>query len=81
MPFLGNKNILSEDIAQLYSKERISRNRKGTNISYAVHAILKNGKNIKLLTSLSSSEQALAIEREIEKYLSIEDQDVKGAIG
>jgi hypothetical protein len=80
VPFFGNKDVITSDLKQLYSKEYVSRSKNGTSVSYHVHAILKNDKNIKLLSGLTSSEQALGIEKQIEKYLGIEDKSVKGAI-
>lgn len=81
MPWFGHKKINATDLKQLYSKEKISNSRNNTTVTYEVHAILSNGTNTKLLGGLESSEQALYIEQEIEKYLNIKDSPVKGAIG
>ena len=45
IPFIGHRDIRSDKIVQLYSKEHISRGRNSQRISYAVHVILKNRKN------------------------------------
>jgi hypothetical protein len=68
-------------VKQLYSKEKISRGRNSTTTTYEVHAVTHTGKNVKLLSGLESSEQALYIEQEIERYFRIEDAPVKGQIG
>ncbi|MDM7862309.1 hypothetical protein QTP81_17005 [Alteromonas sp. ASW11-36] len=81
LPWIGNKQFRATDLKQLYAKEKISNNRNGTHVTYEVHAILTNGKNAKLLGGLDSSEQALYIEQEIEKYLGIKDTAVRGALG
>lgn len=81
VPWFGNKKLAASDLKQLYAKEKISNNRNGTTVTYEVHAILRNGKNTKLLSGLESSEQALYIEQEIEKYLGIKNSPVRGAIG
>jgi len=82
LPHFGNKTLNSSDIKQLYSKEKISDKRKGdSSVSYEVHAITNDNKNIKLLSGLESSEIALFIEQEIEKFLKIEDKSVRGEIG
>jgi hypothetical protein len=80
LPFFNNRVVDSSAIKQLYSKERITRSRNGTNCTYAVHAILSDQKNIKLADGLESSEQALFVEQEIEKYLGIKDVPVKGEL-
>lgn len=81
LPFFRDKTLNASDIKQLYSKEKIAYGRGGSSTSYEVYAITNDRKNIKLLTGLESSEQALFIEQEIENYLNIEDKKVKGEIG
>jgi len=81
LPWLGNKNIKSYDLKQLYSKEKVGYSQKGSaRVSYEIHAITRDDRNIKILSGLDSSEQALFIEQEIEKYLNIEDKKVRGEI-
>ena len=81
VPWFGNKKLLSTDLKQLYAKEKISRNNNNTTVTYEVHAILNNGTNTKLLSGLETSEQALYIEQEIEKFLNIKNSPVRGEIG
>ena len=82
LPFLGNKTLSASDIKQLYAKKKISRRLEGdTSVTYEVHAITHGGRNVKLVRGLDSSEQALFIEQEIEKYLGIQDAPVKGELG
>lgn len=80
IPFWGNKKIRSPDVKQLYSKEKVSHSRSGTSVSYEVRALTQTGKDIKVLSGLDSSEQALYIEQQIEKYLNIEDKAMRGEI-
>lgn len=80
LPWLGNKKLNSSDLKQLYTKEKVSKNRNGTSVTYEIHAILNNGSNTKILSGLENSEQGLYIEQEIEKYLKIENTPVRGAI-
>jgi hypothetical protein len=80
LPWLGNKDLDGSDLKQLYSKEKITRGRNSTTIKYEVHALTANGKNQKLVSGLESSEQALYIEQEIERYFRIEDTPVRGQI-
>lgn len=83
IPWLGNKEIFATDLKQLYAKSKISKDPEGgyPSETYEVQAITHSGRNIKLVGDLDSSEQALFIEQEIEKYLNIEDVPVKGEIG
>jgi Tfp pilus assembly PilM family ATPase len=67
------------DLKQLYAKEKVSSSRNGTSITYEVH-VTRSGRNIKLVSGLESSEQAVYIEQEIEKYLNIKDIPVKGEL-
>lgn len=82
LPWWGNQDVSSRQLKQLYCK----RDDHGGNgyrrgyPAYSVHAITEEGRNIKLLSGLDTSEQALFIEQEVEKFLRIEDKPVKGAI-
>ena len=82
LPFWGEKQVSSKAILQLYCNEDDYwlSGRGYRYHTYAVHAITRNWRNIKLLTGLDTSEQALFIEQEIEKFLNIEDKPVKGEI-
>ncbi len=80
LPWIGNKTISAFDIKQLYCKEKVTKGRNGTSVSYVLHALTKDNKDVKLLAGLSSIEQALYLEQQIEKYLSIVDQPVRGQI-
>ena len=80
LPAFGNKTVSASDVKQVYSKERVSRSRRGTSVTYEVHALTHSGRNTKLLGGLLNSEQALFIEQEIEKFLRIKDVPVRGEI-
>ena len=82
LPVFSNRDIPASDLKQLYSKERIrTRSKGGNHHSFEVHALTHSGRNIRLLSGLPNSEQALFVEQELEKYLRIEDRPVKGEIG
>ena len=78
LPWFGNKQLHSHDLAQLYCKECMHRHKNSSSCTYEVHAILKDGQHAKLVTGLDESEQALYLEQEIERFLRIEDQPVRG---
>ncbi|MEK9671034.1 MAG: hypothetical protein VW268_00835 [Rhodospirillaceae bacterium] len=69
------------DVKQLYAKRTTRLGRGSNRIGYAVHAILDKCDNVKVLGGLDSEEQAIFIEKEIEKFLGIEDRKVPGEIG
>ena len=81
LPWLGNIELDTMNLKQLHTKEHITRGKNGPYVTYEVHATTHNSKNIKLVSGLDTSEQALYIEQEIEKYLGIKDIPVKGEIG
>jgi hypothetical protein len=83
MPWWGKKNVATASIVQLYAKENNSRFhfRNPWTGNYELHAILKKGGHIKLLSGLDSSEHALFVERVIENRLRIEDTPVRGEYG
>ena len=81
LPFFNDRTVPSSSLKQLYAKERIrSGGEGGSSASYEVHAILRDGRNMKLVSGLESSEQALFLERKIEKYLGIENLPVRGEL-
>lgn len=80
LPWLGQKNIPRQDLKQLYSKESVYPGEHGHSRRYSVQAITKKGQVIALVSNLASSEEALFIEQEIEKYLKIDDEPVRGEI-
>jgi hypothetical protein len=80
MPYWGHKTILSRDIKQLYTKEKISRSSKRQTVTYEVHALTQSGRSMKLVPYMETSEQALFVEQEIEKFLRIKDKPVRGEI-
>ena len=80
MPWFGQKSISRQGLRQLYSKEKINYGRGGDTRLYSVQAIAKDGKIIELVSGLASSEEALFIEQEVERYLRLNDEPVRGEI-
>lgn len=80
LPWPGQKTLNPKDITQLYCKEQMHRNKSSVSYTYEVHGILRDNTHIKLVTGLDNSEQAFYLEQEIERFLAIEDQPVRGEI-
>ena len=85
IPWVGNLELGVSNLKQLYSTEKISRIRSSASsyevVTYEVHAVTPNGRDIMLVRDLETSAQALYIEQEIEKCLGIEDTPVHGEVG
>jgi hypothetical protein len=79
IPWFGNIEIDSSNLKQVYTQERVGRSRRGNDhTTYEVRAVTEDGRNMKLLGGLETSEQALSIEHQIEKHLRIRDVPVIG---
>ncbi len=78
LPWFGNRRLETASIAQLYVKEVLRRQRRGSSLTYEVHAATRDGGHVILLSGLESSEQALFQEQEIERALGIKDLPVRG---
>lgn len=80
LPWVGATDLWVRDLDQLYAKQVISKNSDGTSMSYELHAILKNGRQRKLVSGLSEAEQALYLEQQLERRLGIADRPVFGEL-
>lgn len=78
----GKKKIPIDSITQIYVKEKITRNKNRTHRYYTLRALIKDGFDMELLNIGDlSSEKAKEIENQIEAFLSISDEAVKGEFG
>lgn len=74
------KDLQADNLAQLYTKRRVSHSNNGTSITYELRAKQTDGKDIKLLGNLESEEQGLFMENRIEEFLQIQDATVAGEV-
>jgi len=79
LPWLGNKSFPVHAVKQLYCKEHVHHGKNGSSTNYSVEIRLDNGQET-LIQSLPECEQALYIEQELERFLKIEDQPVRGEL-
>ncbi len=79
LPSPGNKIIPSRTLRQLYVKVDGYYHSRDV-MTYGVHAIMDDQRDIELVGWLDAREQALYIEQEIEKALHIEDKPVEGEV-
>jgi DNA-directed RNA polymerase subunit RPC12/RpoP len=78
VPWKGNRRIPTDDLDQLYSSQ--NRNQSENSHSYAVSALLKDGRKVTLIGMFHNDEEARFIERTIEDYLGLEHHPVAGEL-
>ena len=75
LPWLGNRTVRRNDIAQFYVN--MFRSNKGRR-SYQLNAVLTNGKQQKILSKRSDSSIPLYVAQELESFMGIENRPVQG---
>jgi len=79
IPWSAGKMIQSSNIRQIYCKEIVHKNDKGSTTSYEVHAVLSDsGKDLKIVGMLQDQSAAKYLEQQIEKFLRIKNVHVPG---
>lgn len=79
-PFTRDEVIPAKKIKQLYVTRYVSSTTNGVaNYAYALYAISKSNKRIPLIKGMNKETQ-LYLEQEIENFLEIEDEKVRGEI-
>lgn len=81
LPWLGNKRLMKGELEQLYCTERVKHSKNGPSVTYQVEVILIGNRRETLIKGLKSYDQALFIEQQLEKNLSISDIPVSGEYG
>lgn len=79
LPWRHSGTIAAHELDQLYCKEHRHSNKGTSWFSYSVSALLRDGRERKLLSDLETPEEALYLESEVEQYLGITDRHVAGA--
>lgn len=80
----GSKTLETSEVKQLYVKETVNRNSKGsTNYTYALRVLLNDETDIEVVSgsTIHNAEDARFLEKKIEAYLDIEDYQVVGEYG
>lgn len=80
LPWFGRKSISLGDIKQIFTKEKMHRNKNGTSYTYEVHFQDHEGNETKMVSRLGNPDQALYIEQEIESTMGIKDAPVSGEL-
>lgn len=80
LPAPGNLELPRDALRQLYCVEHVSRSRRGSSVTYRVQAVKADGSSAALIKGLASAEQALFLEQELERFLAIKDERVRGEL-
>jgi len=79
-PFTKDEVIPTKNIKQLYVTRYVSSTTNGVpNYAYALYAITNSNKRVPLIKGMNKETQ-LYLEQEIENFLDIEDERVRGEI-
>jgi predicted RNA-binding Zn-ribbon protein involved in translation (DUF1610 family) len=78
VPWLGETNIETNQVEQLYCKQKVNSGRNGVSYSYQLCAVLKDQRQLNLVSGLETAEIAAFLEEQIEKWLRISDEPVIG---
>lgn len=78
LPWPGNRELAADEIDQLYCRQQVHHGRNGRTIHYDVEMVSRDGRTLKLVSSLPRAEEALFIEYAVEDHLGIEDRAVPG---
>jgi len=75
-----DKTYDKKDIEQLYVTRYVASTTNGQpNHAYALYAVMNNGKKVQLVKGMNKETQ-LYLEQEMERFLDIEDEFVRGAV-
>ncbi len=80
LPAFGNKDLPRDSLRQLYCVERVRRTRSGSSASYELQAVKADGSSVGVLKGIENAEQALYLEQELERFLGIRDEAVRGEL-
>ncbi len=75
----GEKTLITSDITQLFTKEKVSRG-EHTTFTYELWAVTRDGKSQKLISGLESSDVPQYLEQQLETWLQIADRPIAGEI-
>jgi len=80
-PFKPSEEIPVQNIDQIYVRRHVVGTTNGrSSYGHSVMAVLKNGRQLKLIEAMKNPDKALYIEQEIEYFLNIEDRPVQGEV-
>jgi hypothetical protein len=81
LPFWGNKEVATGSIAQLYIKHKPHWRYYRYPGSYELYAITGKNRQQKLLSGLDDPDLTAYVEQEVERFLGLQDNPVRGEHG
>ncbi len=78
LPWKTPSPVPSDDIEQMYVKEKVHRGKDNTSVQYSLELIRKSRGNITLLSGETDADIPRTVERLLETHLGISDRPVKG---
>jgi hypothetical protein len=79
-PWPGEITTPVTDLSQLYCRETRRQRKRGESYTYSLRAVLRDGRQINLISGLDSPEIAQFLEQEVETHLRIADRPVVGEL-
>jgi len=80
LPWWPIRSVPVREIEQLYVTRKVARGKNGTSVNFELRAVTRQHAAMLLLGGLSSLDQALWLEQELEDVLDIRDRPVAGEI-
>lgn len=80
LPWKGNKRVPRSDIDQVFCRSDVKTSKNGSRTIYSVEVVTKDNHREPLIKSLNSEDEALFIEQELEVFLGLKDQPVRGEV-
>ena len=80
LPWPGNLDIDTGRFRQLYCEEKVSRGRNGVSYTYDLKAVMADGGRLKIVSGLDSPDVPLYLEQQMEEWLRIRDEPVRGEL-
>lgn len=80
LPWAGNLSVDANELKQLYGMEHRHRTKNGTNYTWSLNAVDRQGHRKVLLSGLDEVGQVLWLEQALERTLRIQDAPVEGEV-
>ena len=80
LPWAGNRDLVTADIAQFFCKEKMAQGKNGASCTYSVQVRLRDGTARQLLSGIGDEDDALFIEQALERWLGLKDEPVAGEV-
>jgi hypothetical protein len=80
LPWVGNTELATADVRQMYCEQRVSRGRYGVVYAYDLSALMRDGTRKRLLSNIDTPDIPLFLEQHAEAWVKIADTPVAGEV-